>query len=367
MSLSDVKHQARAQDMIQRAYSRDRIPHAYIFHGPDGVGKETLARGVAQLLLCDSPIETDSINHTGCGKCESCRLGLAETHPDVHLIYRQLARQHPKPEVRKRTAREIGVDVIRHFLVDKAHLTPGRGKAKVFLVREADRITAQAQNALLKTLEEPPGTTYLILLTASLDRLLPTTQSRCQLVEFDALPTTFVREKLATLHSNLTHDQLDWYARSAGGSLGNSVEAVQRDRLTLATNIIGTLTKLGEKSVAGLVKEWIAAAESAASAFRKQDPDITDAEAKRIGLKIIFRIAADWYADALRVRTGQRDDLINAGHQGALSTLASALDHDEIIDRINRIALAERHLDRNIHVQLCVETLLGDLACGVPV
>ncbi len=375
MSLSNVKHQSRAQDMLQRAYAKDRLPHAYIFHGPDGVGKETLARGISQLLLCDSPIESENENsddktappvHSGCGNCESCRLVLAETHPDIHSVYRQLARQHPKPEVRKRTARDIGVDVIRHFLVDKVHLTPSRGKAKIFLVREADRITRQAQNALLKTLEEPPGTTYIILLTASIDRLLPTTQSRCQLVEFNALPTPFVREKLGTLYQQLTPQDLDWYAKNASGSIGGAIEAIQRDRLPIAERVIDTLSNLSERKLAALVKEWLNTSESATGTLRKEDPDITDAEAKRIGLKIIFRIAAAYYADALRIKTGQSDDLINTAHQAKLHTLANALNHDEIIDRINRIARAENQLDRNIHAQLCVETLLGDLTCGVP-
>lgn len=364
--------------MLQRAFSRDRVPHAYIFHGPDGVGKETLARGVAQLLLCDSPIETTlgtdapndtsaPIAHAGCGKCESCRLVLAQTHPDVHSVYRQLNRQHPDADVRKRTGREIGVDVIRHFLIDKVHLTPSHAKAKVFLLREADRITPQAQNALLKTLEEPAGATYLILLTAHLDRLLPTTQSRCQLVEFNALPTVFVRDKLASLHPRLSGDHLDWYARSADGSLGGAMEAIGLDLQALGEQVIESIIKLDEASVPRTVKAWTASAESVGGRSTKGDPDITDTEARRIGLKIIFRIASNWYADVLRVRTGRCDDLVNVGHASALARVADELDYDVIIECINRLARTEQQLDRNAHVQLCVENLLNDLACGVPV
>jgi DNA polymerase-3 subunit delta' len=226
VSLADVKHQATAQRMLQRAISSHRVPHAYVFHGPEGVGKEMLARGLARLLLCESPKRdaepqasasaTAQVNQEhllildACGVCSECKLVAAGTHPDLHLIYRQLNREHPEPEVRKRKGLEIGVDVLRHFVIDKVGMKPSRGRAKVFLIREADVITPQAQNALLKTLEEPPGTTYLILLVTGLDHLLPTTLSRCQVVQFDALPYQFVRERLRAMRPDLPAEQADW-------------------------------------------------------------------------------------------------------------------------------------------------------------
>ena len=373
MSLSDVKYQGRAQDMLQRAYARDRIPHAYIFHGPDGVGKETLARGFAQLLLCGSPIDhtlaPDAVDHvgvetlrTGCGKCEDCHLATADTHPDMHLVYRQLIRQHPDAEVRKRKGLDIGVDVIRHFVINGVHLTPARGRAKVFIIREADRITTQAQNALLKTLEEPPGTTYLILLTASIDRLLPTTLSRCQLVEFGALPTDFIRARVQRDHSDLSPAQLDWYARVACGSIGDAYAAIENDLFALGQTVASTLAKLDERTAAITIKTWTEAAESIAGAFSKRDPDITDTEAKRTGFKTIFRLAADCYAEALRIVSGETGDGDSATKDEQAALLAGRSDAEALIERINRIAQSERQLDRNVHVQLCVETLVNELA-----
>ena len=189
MSLLEVKHQVRAVKTIQQALLVDRLPHAYVFHGPHGVGTEMLALGLAEVLLCSKPIhqpveavDQEAVGldelHLGCGACEDCRAVAAQTHPDLHLIHRHLNRDHPDPVVRKRKALEIGVEVVRHFVIEKVGLTSQRGLGKLFIIREADQITPHAQNAMLKTLEEPPSDSYLFLLTRSADALLPTTRSR---------------------------------------------------------------------------------------------------------------------------------------------------------------------------------------------
>ena len=151
----------------------------------------------------------------------------ARTHPDLHVIFRQLNREHPDPVVRKRKALIISVDVVREFIVKRIALKPTRGRIKVFLVREADRMNEQAQNALLKTLEEPPGSALLVLLVDSIDRMLPTTLSRCQVVRFDALPVAFVQEKLSKLVPDLDSDRVAWYAQSSDGSLGSALERIE--------------------------------------------------------------------------------------------------------------------------------------------
>jgi DNA polymerase III subunit delta' len=335
MSLADVQFQTRAHRLIQRAIARERVPHAYIFHGPDGVGKELLARGLAQLLLCEQPIEhqvktTDPLSRfldvmrTGCGQCEDCRLVAAGTHPDWHLIYRQLNRDHPDPVIRRRKALEIGVDVLRHFVIEKVGHTPMRGRAKVFVIREADRITPQAQNALLKTLEEPPGTTFIILLVSSLDRLLATTLSRCQLIGFDSLPTAFVRGQLGGQRPDVPADHLDWYASIAEGRIGAAIEAVDDELYDVNDRLVAALApsdKARARSGRGAspgpsefdgsrlnspatVKLWTDLAGELGTRYRKRDPEISTTEATRRGLKALLSLAAAWYADVLRVQAG---------------------------------------------------------------
>lgn len=414
MSLSNVKHQPRAECVVWRAISGGRIPHAYIFHGPDGVGKETFARALAQFLLCpnvgtrpqprdgdtgpavvESPAETASglflfesdspatgseprpsgsgFSHqtnprpstnslssddstSPCGRCDDCRMVSAETHPDWHLVHRQLNRAHPDPEVRKRKGLDIGVDVLRHFVIDKVGFTPIRGRAKIFVIREADRITAQAQNALLKTLEEPPGTTYLILLVTSIDRLLPTTLSRCQVVEFDPLPSDFVLERLRTAFPNLAVPQLQWCSWFADGGIGAGMQAVEERLFDVHARVQGTL-RPGAGAGAShrppltthrtrCLKAWAEEADALGELYRKRDPDISDTEATRRGWKTVFRLIAETYAELLR----------------SAPESAGGVDPERAADAIQRIALAERHLDLNANTQLAVEALANDLA-----
>ena len=357
MLLSDIRHQDAALRRIQQALSRDRVPHAYLFHGPEGVGKEKVARGLAQLLLCSDPTERKlGIDEAGvvglecvqesCGRCEDCLLVAAETHPDFHLIYRQLHRDHPDSEVRKRKGLELGVDVLRHFVIDKVGLTPLRGRAKLFVIRAADDMTVHAQNALLKTLEEPPGSTFIILLVSAVDRLLPTTLSRCQLVRFDGLPEAFICDKLQELRPGLSRDRIEWCARSGEGSLGRALECAEDELFELHHRMADGLTRLGDGHSDSLAKTWTDEASALGERYRRRDPDITDAEATRRGLATVFQLAAGWHGDVLR----------------NCADAAQFMDAETVASAINRLAEAQRQLDLNANTQLIVETLIGDLA-----
>ncbi len=356
VSFSSIRHQGAAVRRIQEALSRDRVPHAYLFHGPEGVGKETVARGLAQLLLCSTPTQRELGNEDaggvglnrvaeGCGRCEDCRQVAAETHPDFHLIYRQLHREHPDADVRKRKGLELGVDVLRHFLISKTGLTPLRGRAKVFVIRAADEMNVQAQNALLKTLEEPPGTTFIVLLVSAVDRLLPTTLSRCQLVRFDRLPECFIREQLASLRPALSSERINWYAQFGDGSLGRALDWADDELFDLDQRLAEGMTRLGGHGGDELVKAWTDEADALGERFRKRDSEITDAEATRRGLATVFQLTARRYADQLR-------DQANS---------AQFIDAESVASAINRLAVAERQLDLNANTHLIVETLLHEL------
>jgi DNA polymerase-3 subunit delta' len=386
VSLSDVFHQPYAQALIQRAVVRGRVPHAYLFHGPDGVGKESLALGFAQLMLCDQPVDRHLVGEhaalvgrsqmsVGCGACVACRAVNRQTHPDLHLIYRQLNREHPEEKIRKRKALDIGVDVLRHFVIGRVGLTPIHGRAKVFIIREADRITPGAQNALLKTLEEPPGTTFLILLASSVDRLLPTTLSRCQVVQFDALPTEFVRGRLRSARPDLGTEWVDWYARVSDGSLGRALEyagddlsAVNNRLLERFARLIASQDERSNDSESDadarsdkVAAAWLDEAKALGERYRTRDADITDTEAGRRGLQAICHLAASWHADVLRLTNGDTVGLVNAPSHREIEVLRPSIGTENAIRAIQRIAAAEHHLNLNVHTQLCIETLLDDL------
>jgi len=349
------------------------MPHAYIFHGPDGVGKELFARALASVLLCPdavcvalsasdrAEVGLDSVR-AGCGTCDDCKAVGTGTHPDLHLVYRQLSREHPDPEIRRRKALELGVDVVRHFLVGPTRLTAVRGRAKVFIVREADRITAAAQNALLKTLEEPPPRTTIILLVQSLDRILPTTLSRCHIVEFGTLPESFVEQQLSVLLPALSAHAAHWYAAVGAGSIGQAVQDAREglfDRRSEITDVIRT-GPAGQSSISA-AQSWIELGASLGQGFQARDPDITETESHRRGLKVVFRIAATWFDDLLRNTNDKTMPLINEDCRQEIESLCRPLDREATINQISRLVLAERQLDLNANVQLVVEAMMADL------
>jgi DNA polymerase-3 subunit delta' len=375
MSLHEVKHQARAQQVIQRALLGERLPHAYIFHGPAGVGKEMLARGLAQLLLCGTPEEV-SLDGTeaaavgietlrvGCGSCEDCLTAAAGTHPDLHVVHRYLYRDHPDADVRKRKGLDISVDVLRHFVIEKVGRKAMGGRAKVFIIREADRITVQAQNALLKTLEEPPGATFLILLATNAERLLETTRSRCQMVPFDALPGAFVAERLADLVPELSADTRAWYAQLSQGRLGEALAYLEDDLRSVNERLTATLqgASLAEGETAAGAAGWLEMAKALGQGYKERDPDITETEATRRGLGTLLHLAANWYGDVLRAQMAPALALSNALQADAIAAAANRVDAHQAGAAIRRLAETQRHLEANANPQLCIESLLHALS-----
>jgi DNA polymerase-3 subunit delta' len=194
---SDVHHQERALSIVRRALAGGRTHHAHLFEGPPGVGKELAGRALAAGLLCEDPQRRPEAD--ACGECRACKLFAAGNHPDFHLIHRGLHKLHPDRSIRAGKGLFLAVDVIRHFLIEPSSSSPALGQRRVFLIRDAERMNEGAQNALLKTLEEPPGSGCLILVTSSAERLLPTIRSRCQRVSFDLLPPDYVQARLREL------------------------------------------------------------------------------------------------------------------------------------------------------------------------
>src|SRR3954467_14556163 len=157
-TFNDILGQSAAIEGIRRAYVADRLPHGLIFAGPPGVGKATTAAALGKVFLCQN-----AKGDVACGRCESCRVFDAGNHPDYHVITKELIRYHDKTG--KSKGIELSIHVLRPELIDKAALKPGMNVGKVFVIEQAELMNPQAQNSMLKTLEEPAGRTVIILLT----------------------------------------------------------------------------------------------------------------------------------------------------------------------------------------------------------
>jgi DNA polymerase III subunit delta' len=175
----------------------ERPHHAYVFAGPEGSGKSLAARAFAAALLC---------RRGGCGECRDCRLAEEDHHPNEFLV---------EPE-----GRDIHVDTIRSEVWHPAYRTAPEPGRKVFVIREADRLSPQAADTLLKVLEEPPADAVLLLLSARAHELPETVLSRCHVVTFTALPEPFVVEELIRGGADEVRARLA--ARLAGGNLGRA-------------------------------------------------------------------------------------------------------------------------------------------------
>ena len=209
-----IGHQ-QAQMLLTRAVASGQVSHAYLFAGPDAIGKTTLALAFAQLLECEQP---DLASGEPCGVCASCRKVQHGNHPDVTLV---------EPEEGKRL---LGVDAVREAVVRLANLAPSTGRWRVFILPTVDRMTANTVNALLKTLEEPPLGVVLLLTSAEPENLLPTLLSRCQLVTLQPLsPDTIVHALQDRWH--IAPGEAADLAALANGRLGWAVRAHERPEL----------------------------------------------------------------------------------------------------------------------------------------
>ena len=237
--------QPQAIELLQAALRHDHLHHAYIFHGPPGVGKFTTARAFAAALLCESAGVGTGQPAKACGKCRACEMLARGSHPDEHLVTKELARFNDDPNVRGRKLMSIPIEVLRTHLLAPVSLAPRAGARKVFIVDEAELIRVDVQNVLLKTLEEPPAGTIIILVTASEHRLLSTIRSRCMRVAFVPLAHDLVMQWLTERKVQLEPPQQRWLADFACGSFGRAQLALDHDLAAWAEEILPAVDAMG--------------------------------------------------------------------------------------------------------------------------
>ena len=216
----DLRGQGAAADTLSSALAAARVPHAYLFVGPDGVGKRTAFLKWCQALLCTAPLEPA----VPCGDCPACRKAAGSNHPDVFRAGFQTQAALLKEPVEKQ--KSIKIDTVREM--EKAlRFKPLEGRVKIALVDPADDLVEAAAHALLKILEEPPPATHLVLLATDASKLLDTIRSRCQVVRFRPLSREdllAVLEDRAGRGEPLDRSRFDEAVRAAEGSVGRALE-----------------------------------------------------------------------------------------------------------------------------------------------
>ena len=328
--LSQLIGQPDALAHLNRLAENDRMPHAMLFVGPASVGKFTAARLLAKGLLCQG--DKRSLLDA-CGVCSSCKKVDSGNHADLHIVQTE--------------DRQLKIELIRSA-ERSLRLRPVEGGVKMLLVEDAHRMNVQAQNALLKTLEEPPGQTHIILTTARLKNILPTVVSRCQRVPFRALPTAEVIAALVE-SQGLDQAQARLLASLAGGSLGRALE-LEGDAVLTLRDQVAELDR-------GLVPR---SAHSAAVAMAS-GAALADDKARFGEALSLLQV---WLHDQMRLAADPELEVANADRVDELRDLADSRGLRGILDRLDAVNETRRQLEMpyNFNPQLLAEQMCLALA-----
>ncbi len=310
--------------LLRKAVDTGRVAHAYLFAGPAGVGKGTVARAFARALLCRQPRQGDA-----CGQCRDCRQAAQGNHPDLIFV-------QPTPNT-------IKIDQVRE-IQQRFALTPYQGFRQVGVIEQAETMTAEAANCFLKTLEEPQGESVFILLSDQPYLLLPTVVSRCQQIFFHFLSFGEVVEGLVAL-AGLERAKAELPAALSGGSLGRAVKLAAQGNLT------------------GQRKKAFTAAAALTEAFSGEALRLAQNFAgEREEVHLLFETLLLWYRDLLVWRvSGDEKLLVNRDFLPLIRQEAKNCTTSRIIDIIYKVEQAKNRLRANANPRLTVEVLFVQL------
>ena len=321
-SFSEIVGHEQIKEHMQAAI-RDKKPfHAYLFQGEEGVGKEALARTFAAGLQCQS----ESADKP-CKECVSCRQMESGNQPDVIWVTREKA--------------SLGVDEIREQLCNTMDIKPFSSPYKIYLVPEAEKMTEAAQNALLKTIEEPPEYGIVILMTSNISALLPTIQSRCLTMEFRPLSTAVV-ESYVKEHCQVPDYQARASAAFAQGNLGKAMRyAKSEDFIERKDHIISLLRHVEQMDLS----EMLAV--------------IKDLGTRKDEVRDYIELMVLWYRDVLLFKaTKDINQLLFQDEASYISREASYRSYEKIEEILQAFEKAKVRLRANVNFDITMELML---------
>jgi DNA polymerase-3 subunit delta' len=315
MLFKDIVGQDRQIGVLTRALGSGRLAHAYLFSGIEGIGKRSTAIAFVQALNCNAE-GTDS-----CGSCGSCRKIENSCHPDVWIV--------------RAEGHTIKIDQVR-AIQEPIAFRPYEGKRKVVLLEDAEKMTLQASNALLKVLEEPPKDTIFILVTSKPHALAPTILSRCQKLKFQPLSVVSI---MRVLKERADQDKKRHYlsATLAEGSLGRAIELSCGDILERRETLIRGVMGFRDGRLARIL-EW---AESLGT-------DRTEAASDIELLQI-------WFRDLMVVKAGVPSRIINSDLAREIEESASGLTWDELVKGLGALKVVKNALAKNVNARIAAQ------------
>ena len=307
---------------LQNSISTNKVSHAYIFNGPNRSGKMALAKSFAIALQC----EQHSVE--GCMECRFCKQALSGNQPDIIFL------QHEKPNT-------ISVDDIRRQVNNDIDIKPYASPYKIYIIAEAEKMSQQAQNALLKTIEEPPVYAIIMLLTNNVDRFLPTIQSRCITLNLKPVPDSTIRSYLMENYQ-IPDYQADLCTAFAQGTVGKAIQlASSEDFNNIRNSALHTLKRIKDIQLYEMV--------DAVKKISSYKLEIND----------YFDIMFIWYRDVLLYKaTSDINSLIFKDEISDIKKQASKSSYEGIETIIKSLDKAKRRLNANVNFNLVIELLL---------
>ncbi len=361
MSWAHVRGHERLVGPFQDVVRRNRLAHAYLFVGPEGVGKKRFAVELAKALLCEAtPARSAGLEDSprglafssplpsggegsgvrgrldACDRCHACLQVDARAHPDFQLV--------GMPEDRH----EFPIELIQELTRNLA-MKPARGRHRVAIIDDADKFNDEAANAFLKTLEEPPPASLLILVSNNVERQMPTIVSRCQVIRFGRLPADLVAELLLKEGTVEKPEQAAELAQRSAGSLGEARAladpAIWEFRRSLLDGLSGP--KIDSVNLAERLVKFV-------------DEAGKESAAKRQRAGFVVRSLIELLQTAVRLQHGGAADG-DAQDLAAAKKLAERLDAEQLLTTIERCLLADYQVDRRLQLTLVLEALLDAL------
>jgi DNA polymerase-3 subunit delta' len=322
LGFKDIIGHEKIKEHLQKAIESDHVSHAYILTGETGMGRKSLANAFSMTLLCEKG-KSDP-----CMECHACKQVMTNNHPDLIFV------THEKPG-------SIGVDDIRKQINDTIMIRPYSSYYKIYIVDEAEKMTVQAQNALLKTIEEPPSYAIIMLLTTNQEAFLPTILSRC--VQLKLKPQTDAVVKSYLMGSlGIKESRADIYAAFARGNLGRAIHLASSEEFQLLySELLHMLKHLKEMDIMELlfyIKK-----------MKDENLDIYDC----------LDFMQLWYRDILMYKVTQDINLLIFREEfNTMKEMSTSSAYDGIETILKSIDKARIRLDANVNMELAMELML---------
>ena len=319
---TDIVGQEQLKEHLQNAIAANKVSHAYIINGERSAGKEFIAKVYAMTLQCEKG-ETEP-----CGECHSCRQALGNNQPDIIYI------SHEKPNT-------IGVEDIRAQINNDIGIKPYSSPYKIYIINEGEKMTPQAQNALLKTLEEPPAYAVILILTTNVETLLPTILSRCVVLHMKPVPDKLVKKYLME-QLEIPDYKANICVAFARGNIGKAkmlasseeFEKVKDEAISLVKNI-------NEMEINEIVK--------AIKKISEYKFDVND----------YLDILMAWYRDVLFFKaTKDVNSLVFKEEIQQIMKMSDRSTYEGIETIVNALQSAKKRLEANVNFDLTMELLL---------